>query len=108
MNNNINSFRQPMVTSTGILLGFMLNFASSWVPKAFSTNMFIESIIALCLLVCVPILVIVLYRILRMHVPEQNIELYYSRTLRLFIIGVSMPFATLVVIMLRSLLNIWQ
>ena len=106
--NNINSFRQPMVTATGILLGFMLNFASSWVPRAFSTHLFIESIIGICLLVCVPLLVIVLYRILSMRLPEKNIEAYYARTLRLFIIGVSLPFGTLVVIMLRSLVNSWQ
>jgi hypothetical protein len=97
-----------MVTATGILLGFMLNFASSWVPKAFSTHVFIESIIALCLLVCVPLLLIVLYRILSMHIPEQHVEAYYKKTLKLFIIGVSIPFMTLVIIMLRSLLNIWQ
>jgi hypothetical protein len=97
-----------MVTATGIILGFMLNFASSWVPKAFSTHVFIESIIALCLLICVPVLLMVLYRILTMRLPEQNVESYYMRTLRLFIIGVSFPFFTLVLIMLRSLLNIWQ
>jgi hypothetical protein len=97
-----------MVTATGILLGFMLNFASSWVPKAFSTNVFIESIVGLCLLVCVPLLMIVLYRILSMRLPSQGIELYYERTLSLFIIGVSIPFVTLVIIMLRNLLNIWK
>ena len=97
-----------MVTATGILLGFMLNFASSWVPKAFSTHVFIESIIGICLMTCVPLLVIVLHRVLTMRLPERNIETYYMTTLRLFIIGVSLPFLTLVIIMLKNLAGIWQ
>ena len=105
--NNINSYRQPLVTVTGILLGFMLNFASGWVPKAFSTNIFIEVIIAICLVACVPLLLIVLYRILTMRLPNDDIETYYMKTLRLFIIGVSMPFITLVIIMLRSMFSLW-
>jgi hypothetical protein len=31
MDDKIQAFRQPMVTATGIILGFMLNFAASWV-----------------------------------------------------------------------------
>ncbi len=105
--NNINSYRQPLVTVTGILLGFMLNFASGWVPKAFSTNIFIETIIAFCLVGCVPLLLIVLYRILTMRLPDADPEQYYMSTLRLFIIGVSMPFVTLIIIMVRNMITAW-
>ena len=105
---NLNSYRQPMVTVTGILLGFVLNFAASWAPKAFSTHVFVEGIIAACLLVCIPLLLVVLYRVLNMRFPKENIESYYMLTLRLLILGVSLPFVTLIIIMIRSLINVWQ
>ena len=31
MEDKIQTFRQPMVTATGIILGFVLNFVASWV-----------------------------------------------------------------------------
>ena len=105
--NNLNSYRQPMVTVTGILLGFMLNFATTWAPKAFSTHRFVEIIVAICLLGCIPLLLVVLYRVLSMRFPQDNVEAYYMRTLKLLIVGVSLPFVTLIIIMVRSLINVW-
>ena len=31
MEDKLQTFRQPMVTATGIILGFVLNFVASWV-----------------------------------------------------------------------------
>ena len=33
MEDKLQAFRQPIVTATGILLGFILNFAANWVKS---------------------------------------------------------------------------
>ena len=38
MDDKLKNVRQPLVTATGILLGFTLNIAANWLPKAFTTR----------------------------------------------------------------------
>jgi len=101
----LQQYRQPLVTATGIFLGFMLNFANSWIPDAFTKYKFRDAVIALSTISSIALLVIVLYRILRMDYPEIGIEKFYKRTLRLFIIGISIPFLSMVVVMLKKIVE---
>ena len=99
----IQQYRQPLVTATGIFLGFMLEFANGWLPNAFQTYKFRDTVIATGTMISIACLVIVLYRILRMNYPEDRVRQYYARTVRLFIIGISIPFFSLVLVMLHKL-----
>jgi len=101
---NIQHYRQPIVTASGIFLGFMLNFASTWIKDAFTKNMFRDIVLGLSILVCISLLLIVLFRILRMNFPAEKVDAYYQKTLRLFIIGVSVPFLAFVLVVIRTLI----
>lgn len=100
----IQSFRQPLFTATGILLGFILNFASIWVANAFLDHIPFDIIIGITLMLCFILLLIVLYRILSMHYSKDRAEEYYKKTLHLFIIGVSLPFLTILIIIIERML----
>ena len=99
----INQYRQPMVTATGIFLGFMLNFASSWIKDAFAKYTFRDVVIALGLLVCLLTLLLVLLRMLRMNYPTHP-DKFYRKTLRLFLIGVSVPFFSFLIVIVHKLI----
>jgi len=98
----ISNFRQPMVTS-GIFLGFMLNFASRWIGEAFQEYIVKDSILAICTTLSIAFLMTVLYRILNMNYPKENVRAYYQSTLRLFIAGISLPFISFVLVLLYRL-----
>jgi len=99
----IHPYRQPMVTATGIFLGFMLNFASGWLPDAFTKNWFKDSVIAIGVLLSFASLFLVLLRILRMKYPGDPAR-FYRRTLYLLLIGISIPFASMLIIIVRKLI----
>ena len=92
MEDKLQSFRQPMVTATGIILGFILNFASSFVKTESSVNNFFAYFIGVTILTGIICLIVVLYRVLRMKYARENAEAVYQKTLYLFIFGVSISF----------------
>jgi uncharacterized membrane protein YjfL (UPF0719 family) len=99
MDNKIHAYRQPMVTTTGILLGFVLNFATSWITKGFKTNSLKEFIIGIGLCTCILLLMIVLYRILKIDDRKENADTYYKKTLLLLISGLSITFCSILLVM---------
>jgi hypothetical protein len=98
----LQGYRQPLVTATGILLGFILNYASSWAKDASKKPILNEVIVAISLILCITLLVTVLYRILNIHYPKERAETYYHKTLLMFIIGISIPFAAIMMIVMKS------
>ena len=98
----IDQYRQPMVTATGIYLGFMLNFTSVWITTAFSKHLVRDLIVAVSTAFCIALLLTVLFRILRMNYPKDVAEQYYSKTLRLFLVAVSIPFLAFIFIMIEK------
>jgi hypothetical protein len=102
MPDKIQPYRQPMVTATGIYLGFVLNFSSSWVVKAFTGNRGSEIIIALGLVCSIALLLIVLFRILNMNYPKERAESYYKKTLICFITGIAISFLSILVVLFES------
>ncbi len=98
----IGRYRQPMVTATGIFLGFMLNFMSSWIRDAFVKYTFRDAVIAIGMLVCLFTLVVVLFRMLMMNYPTHPDE-FYRRTLRLFLVGISVPFFSFLIVIVHKL-----
>jgi hypothetical protein len=100
---NIQQYRQPMVTATGIFLGFMLNFTSTWMPHAFSEHLFNDTIVAISITLSTPLLMVVLFRILRMNYPANLANEYYKKTLILFLIAVFTPFFGFMIIMVEKI-----
>ena len=92
MEDKIQSYRQPLVTATGIILGFILNFASSFVKSESELSYSLSSVIAICSLIGIICLILVLSRILRIKYPKDKADEYYQQTLNLFILGVSISF----------------
>ncbi|MBL7885376.1 MAG: hypothetical protein JNJ52_01395 [Flavobacterium sp.] len=92
MEDKIQTFRQPLVTATGIILGFILNFAASFVKAENDSSDLNAYFIGVCILIGISCLIIVLARILKMNYPNQMAEKYYQKTLALFILGVSISF----------------
>ncbi|HMO32803.1 MAG TPA: hypothetical protein PKE63_11855 [Lacibacter sp.] len=104
MDDKIQSYRQPMVTATGILLGFILNFAISWVPYPSSITRLRDVVSLFSLTGSVVLLLIVLYRILNMRYPREKTEIYYQKTLWLFIAGLACVFLGIFIVMIYSFL----
>ena len=60
MEDKIQSYRQPLVTATGIILGFILNFASSFVKADSGISDFLSYTIAISILFGIIALIVVL------------------------------------------------
>lgn len=103
VNDQLQPYRQPMVTATGILLGFALNFSSNWIPKAFSTERVAEIIIAVGFCLNVSLYTIVLYRILNNDYPQKTADSYYKTTLRMLILSIAIWAACALTVMIESI-----
>ena len=101
----LSTYRQPVVTASGIFIGFILNFTMHWMTQAFTRYLVKEIIVAISVCVCISLLIIVLYRILRIDYPRDRTEAYYKRTLKMFIIGISTPFLAILIIMIGKMVT---
>ena len=105
MEDKLQSFRQPLITATGIILGFALNVAAAWLPNAFRSKSVVEVFMALGTLVHIPIYTIVMFRMLRRDYPKEKAESYYRKTLVLFITGISFFYLTIICMLVESYLT---
>ena len=101
----LQNFRQPIVTATGLILGFILDFAGSWLTRAFTEQPLKDLIVAVGLIGCITLLLIVLFRILRMDYPRDKVEVYYKKTLHLFVLGISIPFVIIIILVIERIIN---
>lgn len=85
-------FRQPLVTAGGIILGFVLNFATSLVKRDNRSDVIALLVLAF-ILVGISFLIISLYQILNKEYNHANASRYYRRTLHCFLKGVIFSFA---------------
>ena len=92
MDNNIQNYRQPMVTATGVILGFVLGFTGTWAKEPVEKTTLSDYFISFGLLSSIILLIITLYRMLNNNYPEEKISKYYRKTLKTFIFGVSLAF----------------
>lgn len=105
MEDKIQAFRQPLVTATGIILGFILNFASSFVKSESILSDFIAYMIGICILTGIICLILVLKLVLTMNYPKVNAEKHYRKILNLFIFGVSIAFIGVLIDMFTNFMN---
>jgi len=92
MDDKIIAYRQPMVTATGLILGFLLNYLATLVKTDSPLQEWIAYFVGICVLGGVVNLILVLYRMLSMNYAKDKSGHYYERTLFLFITGVSISF----------------
>jgi len=104
MEDKLHPFRQPLITATGIILGFALNVAAAWLPNAFKSKSIVELFMALGTLVHIPIYTIVMFRMLRKDYPREKAESYYRKTLVLFVSGITFFYLTIICMMVESYL----
>lgn len=92
MEDKIQAFRQPMVTATGIILGFVLNFAANWVKGDSPVEDGLAYLIGVSVVAGSACLIVVLFRVLNMDYPREEARQYYHRTLALFTTGITLAF----------------
>ena len=89
------AYRQPMVTSLGIIMGFLLNFLASWATKEDNISEMKSTadwIVAGTLLPSLILMVVVLYRILDIRHAQDRLEPVYVLTFRLYMLAIVLAF----------------
>lgn len=92
---DLTSYRQPMITSLGIIMGFLLNFLAGWATKEDQVSEIqnkADWIVALTMGPALVLMVLVLYRMLDMRHPMERIEAIYMNTLRLYMAAIVLAF----------------
>ena len=95
-------YRQPLITGTGIILGFVLNFAGAFVKSDTGAAEWVVYLVFALILAGVICLVIALARILRLGIPAADSAAFYQRTRHIFITGVSCAVAGALLDMLST------
>jgi hypothetical protein len=88
----LQSYRQPMVTATGLLLGFTLGFAATWVQTDNPLGTLQAVVVGGCILSGTIAMIATLFRIMDNNYPRDEADAYYAWTLRLFIFGICVTF----------------
>ena len=87
---NILSLKQQTMGVAAIFLGLLSEHKTS------------EIIISIALSTCIPVLLILLYRMFIRRDPKRQTDLYHTRTIQLFVVGISIPTVTILTTMLES------
>jgi hypothetical protein len=91
----IKDYRQPMVTSLGVILGFLIGFLGQWVTEPdFKLSSAADFLVFLGSLVSVVMLLVSLYRMLSSVTPN-DVKSYYQRTLKLYMTGIVIAFSSI-------------
>lgn len=93
----IKDYRQPVVTSIGVLLGFLMGFLINWVTdEHFSIRTPSDQVALIACLIGPILLLIALFRMLVPLSEKTNTLLYYQRTLQIYFLGVMLPLFMLI------------
>jgi uncharacterized membrane protein len=92
MSDPLQSFRQPMVTATGVMLGFILSYLANWAKAEVPRGVLLAVITGICLFVGTGLLILCLFRMLQLDYPRPSADRYYNITLWCFIVGIILAF----------------
>jgi divalent metal cation (Fe/Co/Zn/Cd) transporter len=93
---DLKDYRQPVVTSLGIILGFLLGFLGQWVTEdTFSLKQTGDIITFLGSITGMFLLLIALFRMLLPSEPSEQALAKYQSILRMYAIGVVIPLASI-------------
>ncbi len=95
---DVAGFRQPMVTSIGIILGFLLTFLANWAiaddsQRALQTMA--DWMVAGALLTSIALMIAVLARLLDNRIRTKSVGVRYQLTFKLYIIAIIVGLAGL-------------
>lgn len=95
MHGELKDYRQPLVTSLGIILGFLLSYLAGWANASDGVLLADGTDIAIfvTVLIAVTLLVWVLWRMLNPRIPAGDPLVYYRRTLGLYVVAIIVAFA---------------
>ena len=94
----IKDYRQPVVTSIGVILGFLMGFLINWVTdEHFSIRTQSDQVALVACMIGPILLLIALFRMLNPISTQINALLYYQNTLRFYFLGITLPLFLLVV-----------
>ncbi len=90
-------YRQPLVTSLGVFLGFLVGFIGQWVTEVdFALRTSSDHITFWGALASATMLLRALYRMLLPVADAAQALAYYRTTLRLYMAGIALAFVVLV------------
>lgn len=92
---DIAPLRQPMVTSLGIIMGFLLGFLATWAVDDEGTAALestADHVVAITLLIAVAMMCQVLFRLLDYRNPEEDQAARYDRTFQLYRLSIVLAF----------------
>jgi hypothetical protein len=93
----IKDYRQPMVTSIGVILGFLMGFLGQWVTEpSFKLVSSADHMVFAGSLAGIVLLLLAMYRMLSPDLPAQVMQ-YYRRTLHLYMSGIVLAFSSMVI-----------
>lgn len=88
----LKDFRQPVVASVGVILGFLLGFLGQWVTEETFALKTAGDVITLAGSVLGALLLLsVLFRMLSPGIAPANAAAFYRRTLRVYMAAVAVP-----------------
>lgn len=88
---DLKDFRQPMVTSLGVIVGFLLGYLGQWVTEAgFALRTVSDSVHFWGILGAAALLLWALYRMLVPLPDPVHAYSYYRRTLRVYMLAVGL------------------
>ena len=94
---DIKEYRQPLVTSLGVMLGFLIGFLAQWISEDdFSLGSAADALVFCGCLAGAFLMLLVLFRMLSPPPPGDGLGRYRT-TLRLYISGVATAFLSLLV-----------
>lgn len=94
----IKDYRQPLVTSLGVILGFLLGFLGQWVTEDnFAIKTLSDAIVFYGCLLAAVLLLVALYRMLKPAIDASDALKDYRTTLTIYLTGVTLAFGCIVV-----------
>ena len=93
---DIAPLRQPMVTSLGIIMGFLLNFLATWATEddeGATLMTTADYAVAVTLMVAIAMMCLVLFRLLDIRHPDHVMASRYETTFRLYCSAIMLAFA---------------
>ena len=99
---NIQNYRQPMVTSIGIMLGFFLAYSSKWAIESVETTTTSDILIGICFILSIVLLITALYRLLDNRIVADTGK-SYRRTLYIYISSVIIAFTSIIFSIIQTI-----
>ena len=96
LNPDTAQYRQPMVTSIGIIMGFLLNFIATWATTEDgepALNSGADYLVAGTMLISIALMIFVLSRLLTNRFNPETAAAQYQLTFRLYLTALLLAFS---------------